>query len=177
MLPNRSIAHERGRLSSVPSGCFWHACRHLADFSDRIAKEGWFTTWRTTLRDEPDGVGKVIRSLRYYMGRAKEPRGRETIRRVLNYFVKNRSRMRYSELRAEKLAIGSGVVEAANKTLAAARMKRSGMRWHIKSGQAILSFRALQKSGFLESAWAIVMDKRGAAANNNFAVENLATAA
>ncbi|MCY4459593.1 MAG: hypothetical protein OXC26_04195 [Albidovulum sp.] len=34
-------------------------------------------------------------------------------------------------------AVGSGVVEAANKTLAAARMKRSGMRWHIKSGQAI----------------------------------------
>ncbi len=152
MLPNRSIAHERGRLSSVPSGCFWHACRHLADFSDRIAKEGWFTTWRTTLRDEPDGVGKVIRSLRYYMGRAKEPRGRETIRRVLNYFVKNRSRMRYSELRAEKLAIGSGVVEAANKTLAAARMKRSGMRWYITSGQAIPGFRALQKSGFLASA-------------------------
>ncbi|MCY4462444.1 MAG: hypothetical protein OXC26_18930 [Albidovulum sp.] len=44
--------------------------------------------------------------------------------------------MRYSELRAEELAIGSGVVETANKTLAAARMKRSGMRWHIKSGQA-----------------------------------------
>ena len=156
---------------------FWHACQHLADASDHIAKEGWFTTWRRTLRDDPDGVGKVIRSLRYYKGRAKEPRGRETIRRVLNYFVKNRSRMRYSELRAEKLAIGSGVVEAANKTLVTARMKRSGMRWHINSGQAILSFRALQKSGFLESAWAIMMDKRGAAANNNFAVENLAIAA
>ena len=38
-------------------------------------------------------------------------------------------------------AVGSGVVEAANKTLAAARMKRSGMRWHIKSGQAIPGFR------------------------------------
>ena len=60
--------------------------------------------------------------------------------------------MRYAELRAEKLAIGSGVVEAANKTLAAALMKRSGMRWHIKSEQAIPGFRALQMSGFLASA-------------------------
>ena len=85
--------------------------------------------------------------------------------------------MRYSELRAEELAIGSGVVETANKTLAAARMKRSGMRWHIKSGQAILSFRALQTSGFLASAWAIMMEKRGDAANINFAVEILAIAA
>ncbi|MCY4463537.1 MAG: hypothetical protein OXC26_24560 [Albidovulum sp.] len=85
--------------------------------------------------------------------------------------------MRYSELRAEKLAIGSGVVEAANKTLAAARMKRSGMRWHTKSEQAIPGFRTLQKSGFLASAPAIMMENRGAAANNNFAVENLAIAA
>jgi len=81
-----------------------------------------------------------------------EPGARETFRRVLNYFVKTRSRMRYSEIRAKKLAIGSGVVEAANKTLAAGRMKRSGMRWHIKSEQAIQGFRALQKSGFFASA-------------------------
>ena len=72
---------------------------------------------------------------------------RETIRRVQYYFVKNRNRMRYSELRAEKLAIGSGAVGAANKTLAAARMKCSGMRWHIKSGQAILSFRLGDNDG------------------------------
>ncbi|MCY4463602.1 MAG: hypothetical protein OXC26_24885 [Albidovulum sp.] len=85
--------------------------------------------------------------------------------------------MRYSEHRAEKLAIDSGAVEAANKTLVAARMKRSGMCWHIESGQAIPGFRALQKSGFLASAWAIMMEKRGDAANNNFAVENLAIAA
>ena len=128
-------------------------------------------------RDEPDGVGQVILSLRYYLGRAKEPQGRETIRRVLNYVVKNRSRMRYSELKAEELAIGSGVVESANKTLAAARMKRSGMRWHIKSGHATPGIRASQKSGFLASAWAIMMEKRGDAANINFAVENLAIAA
>ncbi len=50
--------------------------------------------------------------------------------------------MRYSEFRAEKLAFGSGAVEAANKTLAAARTKRSGMRWHNKSGQTIPGLRA-----------------------------------
>ncbi len=60
--------------------------------------------------------------------------------------------MRYSELRAERLAIGSGAVEAANQTLAAARMKHYGMRWHIESEQAIPGFRALQKPGFLASA-------------------------
>ncbi|MCY4463363.1 MAG: hypothetical protein OXC26_23645 [Albidovulum sp.] len=60
---------------------------------------------------------------------------------------------------------------------AVARMKRSGMRRHIKSGQAIPRFRALQKSGFLASARAIIMENRGGAAKSNFAVENLAIAA
>ena len=36
--------------------------------------------------------------------------------------------MRYHALKAEGVAIGSGVVEAANKTLVTQRMKRSGMR-------------------------------------------------
>ena len=36
--------------------------------------------------------------------------------------------MRYHALKAEGVAIGSGVVEAANKTLVIQRMKRSGMR-------------------------------------------------
>ena len=49
--------------------------------------------------------------------------------------------MRYHALKAEGVAIGSGVVEAANKTLVTQRMKRSGMRWRIASGQAVLTFR------------------------------------
>ena len=54
--------------------------------------------------------------------------------------------MRYHALKAEGVAIGSGVVEAANKTLVTQRMKRSGMRWRIAGGQAVLTFRALIKS-------------------------------
>ena len=61
--------------------------------------------------------------------------------------------MRYHALKEEGIAIGSGVVEAANKTLVTQRMKRSGMRWRIAGGQAVLTFRALIKSGRFERAW------------------------
>ncbi len=53
--------------------------------------------------------------------------------------------MRYHALKEAGIAIGSGVVEAANKTLVAQRMKRSGMRWRIVGGQAVLTFRALRR--------------------------------
>ena len=42
--------------------------------------------------------------------------------------------MRYHALKEEGIAIGSGVVEAANKAVTQ-RMKRSGMRWRIVGGR------------------------------------------
>ena len=47
------------------------------------------------------------------------------------------------------------------------RIKRSGMRWRIRSGQAILSFRVLQKSGLFDRTWSDLMDMRAAAAIEN----------
>ncbi|WP_434043048.1 MULTISPECIES: hypothetical protein [Sorangium] len=64
--------------------------------------------------------------------------------------------MRYATWRAACLPIGSGVVEAACKTLAAQRMKRSGMRWRHEGGQAILTFRGLIQSERFDGAWALL---------------------
>ena len=55
------------------------------------------------------------------------------------------------------IVIGSGVAEAACKTLVAQRLKRSGMRWRIVGGQAVLTFRAQIKSGLFDRAWAALM--------------------
>ena len=51
--------------------------------------------------------------------------------------------MRYTQYRREKLPIGSGVVEAACKTLVTQRLKRAGMRWRMEGGQAILTLRGV----------------------------------
>ena len=65
--------------------------------------------------------------------------------------------VRYHALKEDGIAIGSGVVEAACKTLVGQRLKRSGMRWRIVGGQAMLSFRALIKSDLFDAAWAAIM--------------------
>ena len=127
---------------------FWHACEHLQTASDHAVAPGWFEKYREILRHDPRGVAKVIRALRHLRDAAAAPDRAET-ERELAFFRKHRQRMRYHALKAEGVAIGSGVVEAANKTLVTQRMKRSGMRWRIVGGQAVLTFRALIKSGSL----------------------------
>lgn len=64
---------------------------------------------------------------------------------ALRYFRKNRKRMRYAEWKRAGFMIGSGVAEAACKTLVAQRLKLSGMRWGSNGAQAILTMRALRR--------------------------------
>ena len=57
---------------------------------------------------------------------------------------------------ARGLPIGSGVVEAACKTLVTERMKRSGMRWREAGGQAILTLRGWAQSDRFPAAWSLL---------------------
>ena len=138
---------------------FYHACEHLSvafkaayGESNPKAKAQW-EKWRHILRYEEDGVERVIRALAYL--KKQHPRSKK-IARELRYFRKNRGRMSYAVLAAQHLPIGTGIVEAACKTLATSRLKRSGMRWREAGGQAILTFRALVQSDRFESAWELL---------------------
>ncbi|RMH21200.1 MAG: hypothetical protein D6701_02780 [Gemmatimonadetes bacterium] len=142
---------------------FYHAAEQLSEAFDAAYGQGsakageYITKYRHILRHEPDGAKRVIRALRYQHQR--HPRS-ERIAQVLQYFRNNRHRMRYHEMKARNLPIGSGVVEAACKTLVTQRLKRSGMRWRIPGGQAILTLRSWAQSGRFENGWEILAEAR-----------------
>lgn len=116
---------------------FYHACEHLKVAFDAAYGENnsqckaQFEKYRHLLRDEEEGVEKVIRALGHL--RDTHPR-KKKLATELAYFRCYRHRMRYAQAQAQNLPIGSGVVEAACKTLATERMKRSGMRWRQGRG-------------------------------------------
>lgn len=114
-----------------------------------------FEECRIWLREAKDGAERVIRALRY---RRQKVRGvkKKTITGVINYIQKRKERLRYKRLLDRNLPIGSGVVEAACKTLATERMKRSGMSWRGEGGQAILTLRSLTQSNRWEVGWGLV---------------------
>jgi hypothetical protein len=139
---------------------FYHASDHLSDALAAAYGEGTpryrerFDTLREVLRDAPQGADQVIQTLCRL--RTRYPR-RQVIHKAVAYFREHRHRMPYARLRAQHLPIGSGIVEAACKTLASQRLKRSGMRWRQVGGQAILTLRALCQSDRFDRAWDLLV--------------------
>lgn len=138
---------------------FFHASEHLHAAIAEAYGDGThetqfrYATLRDTLRDEEDGVDKVIRALKHL---ATKHARKTTIARELAYFRKHKKRMRYFDLQSKGFMIGSGIVEAACKTLVTQRLKQSGMRWSSGGAQAILTPRGWDHSERFDRAWALL---------------------
>ena len=138
-----------------------HASQHLkaglgAYYGDKsVEGRAEYERLRIILRDQLVGVDQVIAELSGLvrkMGGKRLKRRRKLLCAELTYFKNQRERMAYADYQARGLPIGSGVVEAACKTLATQRLKRSGMSWR-DGKQAILTIRSLQQSNRWTAAW------------------------
>jgi hypothetical protein len=79
---------------------------------------------------------------------------KENLLAALTYFKNHNQMMDYAMHTAKNLPIGSGVTEAACKTLVKQRLCGSGMRWKDQGAKVILSLRALvQSKGRWQQFW------------------------
>lgn len=129
---------------------FWHACGYLNDLAEALfgasAKASkWFTKWRRWLRDRHQGVTQVLRSaMWHYNNNRTLGKDKNTdYWKAYRYVRKHAVWMKYSQYRRQGVPIGSGVTEAACKTVFSERLKRSGMTWSHEGGQVILDLRVL----------------------------------
>ena len=74
-------------------------------------------------------------------------------RRAYRYLQARRQHLRYAEYRRLGVPMGSGVTEAACKTVYTQRLKLSGMRWQKAGAQTILTLRVLLLSGVWEQVY------------------------
>ncbi len=138
---------------------FFHATEHLGAAIAAVHGDGTFATrhkfefLRERLLREDRGVDAVIAALAHLQ--RKNPRLAK-LKTTLAYFRKNKRRMRYAVWKRDGYMIGSGVVEAACKTLVAQRLKLSGMRWGTRGAQAILTMRGWDQSERFDEGWALV---------------------
>lgn len=151
-LPNKEIK----RVLDI-----FHALERVKKAMDAYHGEGSsaskaaFEECRIWLREEDDGVDRVIRALRHRRNNSRGSK-RKTISTEIKYLAKRKALTKYKELLDANLPIGSGIVEAACKTLASERLKRSGMRWGDDGCQGILTLRSLIQSDRWEAGWTLM---------------------
>jgi hypothetical protein len=141
-----------------------HASEHLrsamAAFygKDSVRGQAEYERLRVILKDEVGGVDEVIvelKRLERKLPKKVSKTRREQLRKERKYFTNQRERMDYVRYQELGFPIGSGVVEAACKTLATQRLKLSGMSWG-DGKQGILTIRSLQQSDRWERGWPLL---------------------
>jgi hypothetical protein len=128
---------------------FYHASEYLTQAAaaiwrdNRDPREAWLEHRCSLLKHEPGAIQTILQELESVDCRKWPAERRQLLARSMGYFKNHQHQMQYARDQKAGMPIGSGVTEAACKTLVKQRLCRSGMRWKPKGAQIILSLRAL----------------------------------
>lgn len=142
---------------------FFHVTEYLAAVAyaaypgktDKPKREIWLNERCTRLKHDSGAAEALIGEMQKLSKKTSLTKTvKDNLEAALTVFVNHRHRMDYATQIKNQLPIGSGVTEAACKTLVKQRLCGSGMRWKNKGAQVILSLRALvQSKGRWQQFW------------------------
>ena len=126
---------------------------HVAEYVQKAANAIWgqssdeahvrAVAWRETIKVKRNGADEVLRSMRARLGAPRTATARKELREAIEYIANQNAlgRMKYAEAARRGYPIGTGVTEAAAKTVVGSRMKRAGARFSQHGGQTVMLFR------------------------------------
>jgi len=128
---------------------FWHAAGYLEKAAGGVCpskrdRVPWFEQSRHRLKEEVGGAKKLLAEMKDALA-TRNLRGavRQDIEEAIGYFENHLPKMNYARFRKQCLPIGSGVTEAACKTVVKQRLCGSGMKWKQSGATAVLRLRSL----------------------------------
>jgi hypothetical protein len=132
---------------------FYHVTEYLAKAAEAVhpqktgkaARKQWLSTRCSQLKHDNNAAQRILEELQYLPTAALSEAVQEGLEATIRYFKNNiaEQRMDYAHHLEKNLPIGSGVTEAACKTLVKQRLCGSGMRWKSRGAKVVLSLRAL----------------------------------
>jgi hypothetical protein len=133
---------------------FWHVSEYLSAAAPamkrgRSEQEIWLAQACHRLKHESGAAASLQEEMGKTFDSAKGA-GRQALEKAISYFRTHLPRMNYAVHVAMGLPIGSGVTEAACKSVVKERMSGSGMKWTSFGAQHILALRTLIKT---EGRW------------------------
>jgi hypothetical protein len=158
--------HPGRRLTWTRIVDFYHACEYLAKlaqvlFTDVRASHAWLKRMRHWLKHEGNAVSRILHSAaKHRSQRGLSAAKQKVYQGAYNYLNTHQGWMDYREYRRQGFPIGSGVTEAACKTVFTQRFKESGMTWKLPGGQTILVLRLAQLSGVWKTVYSAFLQSR-----------------
>jgi hypothetical protein len=153
---------------------FYHASQRLWGLGSVLFSQDDATaaTWSRRmchiLKHEPNAVHKILHSAAALRPGSLRGKALELYQKAYNYLVNHRHGMDYHSYRKRGLPIGSGITEAACKTVFTQRFKCSGMTWKKTAdndapptgGQAVLILRLAVLSGVWDQVFQSYLETR-----------------
>jgi len=146
---------------------FYHAREYISKAAsaifgrDKKSKDAWVEDWSHRLKHKQGAAGRFLKEVqnrRANLDKRNFIERDEEVRKVIGYYKNYKSKMRYSHHTKNNLPIGSGVTEAACKTLVKQRMCLSGSRWKDDGASCVLVLRTLKLTkGRWQQFWSYVM--------------------
>lgn len=130
--------HAREYISKAASATFGR---------NTVKKTQWEDQWSHDLKHKQGAAGRLIKEIekqRANLDKKNFIERDEELRKVLTYYTNHKDKMTYARFVKDNLPIGSGVTEAACKTVIKQRMCMSGSRWKNEGGSCVLALRALK---------------------------------
>lgn len=136
---------------------FCHASEYVTQAADAlfaerpaVERQAWLEARCSLLKHDWDGARQLLAEWKAVGTQGWKAERRKMLQESIRYFGNHLHQMHYRRYRDMGWPIGSGVTEAACKTLVKRRLCRAGMRWTESGAQVILSLRALLLS---ETRW------------------------
>jgi hypothetical protein len=129
---------------------FFHASEYVGNAADVIfcgndQKRREFIEKRLhDLKHKKGAAKRLLNEMRKYGDKKRIATLRDQLDASITYFANNYGKMQYYKFTKDNKPIGSGVVEAACKTLVKQRLCASGMRWKEEGANHVLKLRSLK---------------------------------
>lgn len=138
---------------------FWHVTEYInqaavALHRGKNARQEWIDNACHDLKHKHGAALEILGQLQNARKNKLGAQTRKNLEAAITYFENNLGRMNYASYRKSHLPIGSGVTEAACKTVVKQRMCGSGMKWKHSGANDVLTLRAVTLTdGAWETFW------------------------
>ena len=136
---------------------FYHATEYLTDVSHAFCPDSegkrkkWLDDACHALKHVKGAAADLLNQMRSKQEEITEKKKinkaiKNNLNKTITYFENQQHRMDYSTYQAQNMPIGSGVTEAACKTLIKERLCKSGMKWKDVGAKTVLALRSLVRT-------------------------------